>query len=168
MWYAIQVTTGEEKQTTVFCRRRIETDILEDIFYPETEVMKRYEGKWHKYTQPMFPGYIFVVTDLVDQLYEELKKIPKLSKILGTDKTPVALSDEEVRLIQKITNKGHVAEMSVGFIEGDKLIIESGPLQGMEGMVRKIDRHKRTAQVTVEMFGRKVDMKLGLEVLKKD
>lgn len=168
MWYAIQVTTGEEGQTAVFCRRRIETEILEDIFYPEIEVTKRYEGKWHKHTKPMFPGYIFVVTESVTQLYEELKKIPKLSKILGTDRTPVALSDDEVRLIQKITNKDHVAEISVGFIEGDKLIIESGPLQGMEGMVRKIDRHKRMAQITVEMFGRTVDMTLGLEVLKKN
>lgn len=168
MWYAVQVVTGEESQTAVYCRRRIDSEILEDIFYPETEVMKRYEGKWHKHTRPMFPGYVFMVTESVAELYEELKKIPKLSKILGTDRTPVALSDDEVKLIQKITNRDHVAEISVGFIEGDKLMIESGPLQSMEGMVQKIDRHKRTAQVTVAMFGRKVDMTLGLEVLKKN
>lgn len=168
MWYAIQVTTGEESATVMYCRKLIDGDILEDIFYPETEVMKRYEGKWHKHIKPMFPGYIFIVTKDVVRLYEALKSIPKLSKILGTGRTPVALSDDETGLIQKITNKDHVAEISVGFIEGDKLIIESGPMQGMEGFVKKIDRHKRRALLVVEMFGRKVEMMLGLEVLKKD
>lgn len=37
----------------------------------------------------------------------------------------------------------------------------------MEGCIRKIDRHKRKARVSVEMFGRSVDMEVGLEIISK-
>lgn len=37
----------------------------------------------------------------------------------------------------------------------------------MEGYIRKINRHKRKAWVSIEMFGRSVDMEVGLEIVKK-
>ena len=41
-------------------------------------------------------------------------------------------------------------------------------LQGMEGAIRKIDRHKRIAVLSLDMFGRTVDMKVGLEIIEKN
>ena len=37
----------------------------------------------------------------------------------------------------------------------------------MEGYIRKINRHKRKAWVSIEMFGRSVDMEVGLEIISK-
>ena len=37
----------------------------------------------------------------------------------------------------------------------------------MEGLIRKIDRHKRMAYLEVEMFGRKIEMRAGLEIIEK-
>lgn len=167
MWYAIQIMTGQENQTIALCRALIEKSFLQGIFYPKTEMMKRYEGAWHKEIKPMFPGYIFAVTDQPDDLYREFLKVPKLTKLLGTERTPVALSDKEEMLLRKVTNQEHVAEMSVGVIEGERLIVKEGPLVGIEGLVKKINRHKRLAVVEVEMFGRMVEMTLGLEVIEK-
>lgn len=167
MWYAIQTTTGQENQTITVCKTLIEETLLQGIFYPKTEMMKRYEGAWHKEMKPMFPGYIFAVTDQPEELYMEFLKVPKLTKLLGTDNVPVALSEAEVMLLRKVTNQEHVAEMSVGVIEGDQLIVKDGPLMGIEGLVKRINRHKRLAVVEVEMFGRMVEMTLGLEVVEK-
>lgn len=167
MWYAIQTTTGQENQTITVCKTLIEETLLQGIFYPKTEMMKRYEGAWHKEMKPMFPGYIFAVTDQPEELYMEFLKVPKLTKLLGTDNVPVALSEAEVMLLRKVTNQEHVAEMSVGVIEGDRLIVKAGPLMGIEGLVKRINRHKRLAVVEVEMFGRMVEMTLGLEVVEK-
>lgn len=167
MWYAIQTTTGQENQTIAMCKALIDESLLQGVFYPKTEMMKRYEGPWHKEMKPMFPGYIFAVTDQPDELHAEFLKVPKLTKLLGTDNVPVALSQEEELLLRKVTNQEHVAEMSVGVIEGDRLIIKSGPLMGIEGLVKRINRHKRIAVVEVEMFSRMVEMTLGLEVVEK-
>ena len=56
---------------------------------------------------------------------------------------------------------------SIGVIEGDTVHIFEGSLQGMEGLIRKIDRHKRMAYLEVEMFGRMVEMRAGLEIIEK-
>ena len=40
--------------------------------------------------------------------------------------------------------------------ENDRVQIVSGPLTGMEGSIRRIDRHKRIAHLEIEMFGRTV------------
>lgn len=167
MWYAIQTTTGQENQTIAVCKALIEETLLQGIFYPKTEMMKRYEGAWHKEMRPMFPGYIFAVTDQPNELYTEFLRVPKLTKLLGTDNVPVALSEAEVTLLRKVTNQEHIAEMSVGVIEGDRLIVKDGPLVGIEGLVKRINRHKRMAVVEVKMFGRMIEMALGLEVVEK-
>lgn len=167
MWYAIQVMTGNEHQTATMCRQLINDSVLCDIFYPETEVMKRYHGTWHKEKRPMFPGYLFAITSQPEKLYMEFMRVPKLTKLLGTDRVPVELSQEEMSFLQHILNPEHVAEISVGILEGDKLIVRSGPLKGMEGMVKKINRHKRNAVMIVEMLGRKLEITLGLEVVEK-
>ncbi len=167
MWYAIQVVTGSEKQTATMCRTIVDERILQGIFSPEIEIMKKYQGAWHKETCLMFPGYLFVITDQPEQLYLELSRVPKLTKLLGTGQETVELADEEVAFLQRVLNPEHVAEMSLGFVEGDQLTIQSGPMKGLEGLVRKIDRHKRKAVLAVEMFGRVVEVEMGVEVVRK-
>ncbi len=63
--------------------------------------------------------------------------------------------------------KNRLSEMSEGIIENDRVVVTSGPLKGNEGLIRKIDRHKRKAWLEIEMFGRTVEMQVGLEVVGK-
>ena len=168
MWYVIQVMVGEEKKTIEMCKVIVKDSEIHEFFVPESDRMKRFQGKWHKIRKPMFPGYVFISTEMIDELYEELRKVPKLTKVLGTDHTVTPISQREERLIKSLTNKQHIAEMSIGYIEGDKLVIQEGPLIGMEALVKKIDRHKRIAILTVTMFGNSTDVTMGLEVLRKD
>ena len=60
-----------------------------------------------------------------------------------------------------------VVRMSEGIIEGEKVHVTDGPLQGMEGYIRKIDRHKRKAYLEISMFGRIQSVQIGLEIVKK-
>lgn len=166
-WYAIQTATGQEANTMTMCRTLVDGSLRWQIFSPEAEYMKRYHGSWHKERRLMFAGYFFVATDRIDDLYLEFKRVPKLTKLLGTDKTPVALSDDEITLLKRLMNPEGIVEVSDGILEGDTLVVTSGPLKGMEGQVKRINRHKRTAVVSVGMFGRIVEMTLGLEVMEK-
>lgn len=168
MWYVIQVITGDEKTTVDMCRVIVRESTEHEFFIPETDRKKRFKGKWHTIRKPMFPGYVFISTEKIDELYEELKNVPKLTKVLGIDHTITPISQSEERLIRRLTNKQHVAEVSVGYIEGDRLIISEGPMVGMEALVKKIDRHKRIAVLSITMFGNSTDVTMGLEVLHKE
>ena len=57
--------------------------------------------------------------------------------------------------------------MSVGVIEGDRVIVTEGPLKGHEAQITKIDRHKRAAYLDMRMFGRHKTIKVGLEIVRK-
>jgi transcription termination/antitermination protein NusG len=67
----------------------------------------------------------------------------------------------------KFANKDHVIENSIGLIEGDKIIITEGPLMGHESMIKKIDSHKRIAQLDIEMFGQLRTITVALEIISK-
>ena len=58
-------------------------------------------------------------------------------------------------------------EMSEGIIENDRVIITKGPLKGNEGLIRKIDRHKRKAWLEIQMFRRTMEMQVGVEIVRK-
>ena len=62
----------------------------------------------------------------------------------------------------------YTVELSqVSFDENDQVVIVSGPLKGMEGHVKKINLHKRVAEVEVEFMGRKTDFYLGIEIVER-
>lgn len=99
--------------------------------------------------------------------------------------TPAEKVREQFRLVEKAAseispdlhvylgcefhaNMEMLVEISSGVIENDRVQILAGPLMGMEGNIRRIDRHKRTAYLEIEMFGRTVEMKVGLEIIRKE
>lgn len=167
MRYAIQVTTQQEEHTISLCRAIIDPAILSDIYFPQTETMRKSRGEWVKRQTPLFPGYLFADTDEPDELRTLFRRVPKLTRLLGAGTEPIPLSAQETAWLDRILNPGHVAEFSTGIIVGDRLTVESGALKGMEGLIKRIDRHKRTVVLEVEMFGRKVRTTLGLEVVSK-
>ena len=167
MWYVIQVFTGTEENIRLQCEKLIDTEVLEKCFIPYYEEKKKYDGQWHVNTKVLFPGYVFLVSEQVDGLKEQLHRVLGLSKLIGTGEEIIPLSEDEVKLLEKLGKKEQVVEMSVGVIENDCVKILEGPLRGMEGCIRKIDRHKRKAWIEVEMFGRSMEMQVGCEIVEK-
>lgn len=167
MWYVMQVRTGTEEKIRCQCEKVIDCSILERCFIPYFQRKKRFQGEWHIQKEILFPGYVFLITEQPEPLTDELKKVIGLTKLLKTGEEITPLSHEEVALLMKLGNEEQEVEMSTGIIEGDKVRIYEGPLQGMEGLIKKIDRHKRMAYLEVEMFGRTVEMKVGLEIVSR-
>ncbi len=168
----LQGTDGAFQETDNFFQ---ETDgilqntdtILQKCFIPYVIRKRRYYGEWHEEKKILFPGYVFLVSDNPGELFLRLKKVPGLTKLLGTGDEIVPLSAEEEELLKKLGGEDHVVEGSIGILEQDKIVITEGPLQGMEGYIRKIDRHKRTAWLEVELMGRMIETQVGLEIVEK-
>ena len=167
MWYVIQVRTGTEEEIQRQCETIIDKSILEKSFIPKYEQERKYQGEWHTELKALFPGYVFLVSEEKEKLFFELKRIMGLTKLLGTGETIVPLTNEEVNFLLRLGGKEQTVEMSEGIIENDRVVVTSGPLKGNEGLIRKIDRHKRKAWLEIEMFGRTVEMQVGLEVVGK-
>lgn len=57
--------------------------------------------------------------------------------------------------------------MSEGYVEDGKLHITSGPLEGREALVRKVNHRKKVAYLELEVNGKKIKAQLGIKITKK-
>ncbi len=58
-----------------------------------------------------------------------------------------------------------VSQISVS--ENDAVTILSGPLKNVEGQIKKINLHRRIAEVEVDFMNRKTVIHLGIEMVKR-
>ena len=108
-----------------------------------------------------------MITDDIDSLYMELKRVIGLTKLIGTGEEIIPLGQEDICFLMKFGNEEQIVEMSQGLILDGKVVITDGPLKGQEGIIKKIDRHKRKAYLSIPMFGRVLDTQVGLEIVEK-
>lgn len=176
MWYVMQVILGQENRTALLAEKMISQEILENSFVPMRRLRKKFHGEWHEVREKLFPGYVFLMSEQPRVLYEELKKIPAMTKVLGRSKeyfTP--LSAEDVRMLEKLQTGTGIREYGyleveisrIAVEEGNEIRILSGPLKNLEGQVKKVNLHKRIAAVEVEFMGNRSLVHLGVEMVKR-
>lgn len=78
-----------------------------NCFVPMRRLRKKYHGQWREVTEILFPGYVFMITEQPQLLYEELKKIPALTRLLGRcEEYFTPLSQADVQMMERLQN-GH-------------------------------------------------------------
>ncbi len=83
MIFVIRVFTGKEEEAQNMIRRVVPWDVYAEIFSPERVRQKKFRGSWHEVRERLVPGYLFVETDEPAKLYDELRHVPTLTKMLG-------------------------------------------------------------------------------------
>lgn len=167
-WYVVQVFRGQED----FFIDRLKNFAEIEVFTPkQVQLLKRKE-KLQKVTKPLFPGYIFVATDAdfhaFKQFYQKFIVIHEgCIRLLHYKDQVEALYPHERAFIERFVNKERIIDSSVGFIEGERIRIIEGPLIGSESLIKKINRHKRTAMIEVSLFGEVQSIELSCEIIVK-
>ncbi|MCD8103712.1 MAG: antiterminator LoaP [Lachnospiraceae bacterium] len=164
MWYVMQVQTGSEEKIRIQCSTLLSPQVLLQCFIPYYEEQRKLHGEWNLQKKVLFPGYIFMISDQLDELRIGLHKVPGMTKLIGTGDEIIPLTDEEVLFLEGFCGDKQIAEISHGVLEGSQVRILSGPLTGKEALIKKIDYHKRRAYLEIQMFGRIQKIRLGLEV----
>ncbi len=185
MWYVMQVVSGREGQTVLMMEKTLSVGILETCFIPMRRRKKKYHGSWHEITEKMFPGYVFLISDCPQLLYDALKNIPAFTKLLGSCEeyfTPLSKEDvqflrklqdiqnieEKVRGLEKESKQGEFSDVGLSQVvveNGRQIRVISGPLRNLEGQIRKINLHKRIAVVEAEFMGNQSLFHLGIEIV---
>ena len=68
-WYVVQVRSGHEREIADKCRFLISDDILKECFIPEYICKKKFRGEWHDVRNVLFRGYVFLISDHIDELF---------------------------------------------------------------------------------------------------
>lgn len=167
MWYVMQVLSGEEHRIIQQCKKQIDSECYRDIFVPRYVQKKRYRGQWHERQKTLFPGYVFIDTEDIKPFVKKLSQINGLTKLLRNADEIAPISGEEKQYLLDMMDDSYVVQISVGYLIGDQICITQGALKDYTGYISKIDRHRRTAELMVDFFGRKTKVQVGLEIIKK-
>ncbi len=167
MWYVIQTLSGEEDRTAGMIKKMVSPEFVKECFVPKRERVKKFQGYWNKVEEVLFRGYAFVVSERPKELYEELKRIPALTKVLGREGDSfMALDEKEESMVKELGNKDHktlLSRIKVG--EQRTIRIIDGPLKNYEGNIVKVNLHRREAVVQVDFMGRAVELYMGIEMV---
>lgn len=150
IWYLLKYPEDKRADCVNRCPEVISSGEMEEILCFQYQRMIRYGGKWHLEKRLALPGYMFVDGN----------------KILV--KEDVFLTPCQVPYLRDMCHEGSLIEMSRGIIRHGNVIVTDGPLKGREPLIRKIDRHKRTAVIEIPFEGGQKQITVGLEIYKKE
>lgn len=139
-------------------------DGLQEVIHFQYQRMMRYRGQWHLEERPVLPGYIFLSGKEMAAWNQQMMRKD------GTDgeNGSIFLRPCETPFLKHLCPKGNLVGMSRGIMKQGILTVTSGPLQGKEHLVRRVDRHKRTAEIEIPLEGRRQRITVGLEIYEKE
>ena len=172
-WVVLFVRTGLEAELVRTLKERLNDEVFFP-FVPTVETPYRKKGKVQKVRKPLFPGYIFLQTAIeptliAETLADALAETENIYSLLhyGDNKQDVVVREEERLHWERLFDENFCIVGSTGFIDGDTVRVTSGALVGLEGQIKKINRHKRSAIVEMEMMGARREVTLMLEIVAK-
>lgn len=168
-YFVLQVETGKETVTEELIRVLVPEELCDQCFHLSRKMRKKIRGEWKDIRERLFPGYVFIRSGDILALYEALRRVPRFTKVLGReDAVFTALSDQDVYWLGAMGADETAPEVglsAISFEEGNRVVIVSGPLKNLEGNIKKINLHKRYAEVEMDFMGRTMDIHLGFEIL---
>lgn len=166
MWYVIQTFTGKEQEVAACINLKIDKRLYNRCFVPLYEDVWRKGGVGHISIKRMFAGYVFIHTDTPTELYEELKRFPKLTILLYTKekdfKELLSLYPEEEAFFDTILSEGTMRVSYVHVDKKGKIDTIIGPLHDFADHIVKVDLSHRRAMVEIPMLGEMRTVKFGL------
>ncbi len=164
LWYVIQTYTGKEEKLAEMIRRIVPAEYVRDCFVPYFEQLHC----WHQQNQirvlRLFPGYVFLSSDDIGGLFQHLKKVPAMSKIMTAgafEFTP--MYDGEAEFLLQMMDPDRIVRLTYVATDGrDHVSYLSGPLEMCRGYIQDYQFRKRYAQVRLRIAGQEKTARVGI------
>jgi transcription antitermination factor NusG len=161
-WYALYTKSHYEQK--VFQGL---SDKSIEAFLPKVETLSRRKDRRKKIWLPLFPGYVFFRIAWDIKIYWEVLKTDGVVRTLTMGGAPAPVPEEEIDSIRIAVNS-LVPLFPHPFVrEGDRVIIEAGPLKGAQGVFISREGKQGKFVVGVELLNRAVAVEIEPEFIRK-
>jgi transcription termination/antitermination protein NusG len=140
-WFAVQVKARWEQSTA-----RILSGKGYETLLPLYKAERRSGGRLRTVDVPLFPSYLFCRFAALNRL--PILVTPGVMSIVSRCRIPVPVEPGEIASLQKLVSSGIRAEPWPYIALGDKVRVETTPLQGLEGI---LIAHKSGHRVVVSV-----------------
>ena len=164
-WYIVHAYSNFERKVAESIKERATAaglaDQIDEVLVPMEEVVEMRRGRKVASERKFFPGYVLVKMELNDHTYHLIKSTPKVTGFLGTENTPIAISEDEAgRILQQVQEGVERPKPSVTFEIGEQVRVADGPFASFNGLVEEVDEERARLKVAVSIFGRATPVEL--------
>ncbi|TGE21489.1 UpxY family transcription antiterminator [Hymenobacter aquaticus] len=157
-WYAVYTYPKAEKQAYSKLQA-----MGAESFLPLQTVERQWSDRKRKIEVPLFPNYIFVKT--TSERRFELLEIRELVRFISFEGRPVAIPEQQIAAIRQIvTQPGEIVKEVFDYKMGQKVRIDAGHLQGVEGYVVKKNGAERLV-IQIEALRQSISVDLAASSL---
>lgn len=152
-WYALRIRSNQEKVVSLTLQNKGYEEFL-----PLYRSTRRWSDRVKQLELPLFPGYLFCRLDLCDALMPVLTT-PGVVSIAGVGRLPVPVSDQEIEDVRMVIRSGLATMPWPGLTVGSRVLIERGPLTGLEGIAVNVEDQCRLV-VSVQLLQRALSVEI--------
>ena len=134
-----------------------------EAFLPKVQVRSKRRDRKVLIRAPLFPGYLFVKTDLNPLEQLEIVKTAGVVRFIGNKSGPLPVPTKDIESLKIMVAENDAIVTGTRFKKGDKVIVIDGPLAGVTGIFSRY-RGKERVVVNIEALGRFA----GVNVRKED
>lgn len=139
-----------------------------EVFLPKVLVRSRRVDRKVMIRIPLFPGYLFVKSDLTPGRHIEIVKTAGVVRLVGSRGGPVPVSSETIESLKIMTAGDGKIFTGTAFKKGEKVIVISGPFEGVMGTFARYGKTGRVI-VNIEALGQFASVEVDeedIEILK--
>jgi len=163
LWYVIHTCSRHEPKVEMgLSRKGLE------VFLPKVTVRSRRRDRVQMLEVPLFPGYLFVHTELGDFDYYHILRQDGVVRILGIKGQYTPVPEDTVDSIRTLVSSGQPVFPWSKLVPGKRVRVVDGPLAGASGVILRLKEGKSRLVVGVELLGRSVCAELAEETVEAD
>ncbi|MCP4748234.1 MAG: UpxY family transcription antiterminator [Desulfobacteraceae bacterium] len=105
-----------------------------EVFLPKLTVPSRRKDRKKMIRVPLFPGYLFVKTNLMPDHHLEILKTVGAVKLVGNTTGPVPVPDDTIESLNIMVVTNQPIMTGYDFSKGDRVMVVKGPFAGVSGV----------------------------------
>lgn len=151
-WFALRVRSNYERVAAIHLRDRGFEE-----FSPTYKTERQWSDRKKQIDAFLFPGYVFCRLNPTDRL--PVLTIPGVVGLVGFGKGPTPIPQNEIESVRRMVGSGLLVAPWPFLSAGEAVLIERGPLAGVEGILKEVKKSFRLV-VSVHLLQRSVSVEV--------
>lgn len=134
-----------------------------EVFLPKILVRSARRDRKVMIRVPLFPGYVFVKTDLNPHEHLDILKTVGAVRLIGNQQGPISVPDIAIESLKIMVTADQPVATGQKYRQGDRVVVISGPFTGVTGIFVRYKGNDRVV-VNIDALGQSA----GVEVDESD
>jgi transcription elongation factor/antiterminator RfaH len=137
-----------------------------DVFLPKITVQSKRKDRKKMIRVPLFPGYVFVKSDLSPNHHLDIVKTVGAVKLVGNNQGAISVPTETIDSLKIMVASNQPVETGYQFDKGDQVMVVDGPFAGVTGIFERYGGQGRIV-VNIEALGQFAAVEVDVDDVEK-